>query len=121
MFDVTSDFVYVRLHGDLKIYVSGYTQRALAAWARRIRAWDKAGKDVYVYFDNDMKVKAPFDALNLMARLGLRWHAVEAAPFRLHAAGARIPRLKFAYGPRVTMGPWKGMSSAASRGAGRRG
>jgi uncharacterized protein YecE (DUF72 family) len=104
MLDVTSDFVYVRLHGDVKIYTSGYTKRALAQWARRIRAWDRAGKDVYVYFDNDLKVKAPFDALNLMARLGLRWHAADAAPFRLHAAGARIPSLKFAYGPRVTGG-----------------
>jgi len=121
MFDVTADFVYVRLHGDVKIYTSGYTRRALGQWARRIRAWDRAGKDVYVYFDNDVKVKAPFDALNLMARLGLRWHAVDAAPFRLHAAGARIPRLKFAYGPRVTMPGWRMASGAASRGAGRRG
>jgi len=97
MFDVTSDFVYVRLHGDVKIYTSGYTRRALAQWARRIRAWDKAGKDVYVYFDNDMKVKAPYDALNLMRKLGLRW---------LDSPGAetRVPRLKFAYGPRVTGG-----------------
>jgi uncharacterized protein YecE (DUF72 family) len=37
MFHVTSDFVYVRLHGDVKIYTSGYTDRALASWARRIR------------------------------------------------------------------------------------
>jgi len=97
MLDVTADFVYVRLHGDVKIYTSGYTKRALGVWARRISAWDRAGKDVYVYFDNDMKVKAPYDALNLMRRLGLRW---------LDSPGAekRIPRLKFAYGPRVTGG-----------------
>ena len=37
LFDVTADFVYVRLHGDLRIYSSGYTPRALDAWARRIR------------------------------------------------------------------------------------
>ena len=112
MLEVTSDFVYVRLHGDVKIYTSGYTQRALGEWARRIRRWDRAGKDVYVYFDNDVKVKAPFDALNLMAKLGLSWHAVEAAPFRLHRAGERIPRLKFAYGPRVTGGnpAWERLS-----------
>ena len=97
MFDVTSDFVYVRLHGDAKIYASGYTKRALGQWARRIRRWDAAGKDVYVYFDNDMKVKAPYDALNLMRSLGLRW---------LESPGVerRIPRLKYAYGPRVTGG-----------------
>jgi uncharacterized protein YecE (DUF72 family) len=73
MFDVTSEFVYVRLHGDIKIYTSGYTSRALDQWARRIRAWDRAGKDEYVYFDNDAKVRAPFDALNLMKKLGLKW------------------------------------------------
>ena len=78
MFDVTSDFVYVRLHGDVKIYTSGYTKRALAQWARRIRDWDADGKDVYVYFDNDVKVRAPFDALDLMKKLGLR--LVDEAP-----------------------------------------
>ena len=96
MFHVTSDFVYVRLHGDVKIYTSGYTDRALASWARRIRAWAKDGRDVYVYFDNDVKVRAPFDALNLMRLLGLEW----GTPW--HTPGTRVPRLKYAYGPRVT-------------------
>ncbi len=114
MLDVTSDFVYVRLHGDVKIYTSGYTKRALSDWARRIRQWDRAGNDVYVYFDNDVKVKAPYDALNLMRRLHLRWGESPGIE-------KRMPRLKIAYGPRVNMGPWKGMSSAASRGADRRG
>jgi uncharacterized protein YecE (DUF72 family) len=109
LFDVTADFVYVRLHGDVQIYKSGYTPRALREWARRIRAWDRAGKDVYVYFDNDVKVRAPFDALNLMNRLGLAWDPAPDArgddpPFRVHVAGARMPRLKPAYGPRVTGG-----------------
>ncbi|HUQ76863.1 MAG TPA: DUF72 domain-containing protein [Burkholderiales bacterium] len=107
MFHVTSDFVYVRLHGDVKIYASGYTHRALDGWARRIRKWDKDGRDVYVYFDNDMKVRAPFDALNLMQKLGLGWHPQDATceePLRVHKAGTRVPRLKYAYGPRVTGG-----------------
>jgi uncharacterized protein YecE (DUF72 family) len=98
MFHVTSDFVYVRLHGDIKIYTSGYSDRALASWARRIRAWARDGRDVYVYFDNDVKVKAPFDALNLMRKLRLEWG------LPLHVAGTRVPRLKYAYGPRVTGG-----------------
>jgi uncharacterized protein YecE (DUF72 family) len=67
---VTADFVYVRLHGDKRLYVSGYGSASLDAWAMRIRAWQAAGRDVYVYFDNDVKVRAPFDALNLAARLG---------------------------------------------------
>jgi len=103
LFDVTARFVYVRLHGDREIYASGYTARGLNAWARRIRAWDRAGRDVYVYFDNDMKVKAPFDALRLMSRLGLEWQPA-GPPLRLRRAGERIPHLKFAYGPRVTGG-----------------
>jgi uncharacterized protein YecE (DUF72 family) len=108
MFDVTADFVYVRLHGDIEIYRSGYTPRALGEWARRIRAWSRAGKDVYVYFDNDVKVRAPFDALNLMDRLHLAWTPLETnrkdPPFRVHLAGKRMPRLKPAYGPRVAGG-----------------
>ena len=103
IFEVTSSLVYVRLHGDVEIYKSGYTPRALDAWARRIRAWSRAGHDVYVYFDNDMKVRAPFDALNLMSRLGLSWTAADEQAFPLHRAGGRMPRLK-AYGPRVTGG-----------------
>jgi uncharacterized protein YecE (DUF72 family) len=114
MFHVTSDFVYVRLHGDVKIYTSGYTGRALASWARRIRAWAKDGRDVYVYFDNDVKVKAPFDALNLMRMLGLEW----GTPW--HPPGTRVPRLKYAYGPRVTGGnpAWDDLRRSGTRTAG---
>jgi uncharacterized protein YecE (DUF72 family) len=94
----TTDFAYARLHGDIKIYTSGYTDAALASWARRIRAWDRDDRDVYVYFDNDVKVKAPYDALALMKKLKLSW----GTPLR--KAGQRIPRLKYSYGPRVTGG-----------------
>jgi len=70
--DVTSDFVYVRLHGDKKLYVSGYGKESLDIWAEKIRAWSagRKPKDVFVYFDNDVKVRAPYDAMNLAARLG---------------------------------------------------
>ncbi|KAA9161903.1 DUF72 domain-containing protein [Amycolatopsis acidicola] len=66
--EVTTEFVYVRLHGDKELYASGYSERALEGWAEKIRSWQ--GKDVYVYFDNDMKVHAPADAMALAARLG---------------------------------------------------
>ncbi|HET8601041.1 MAG TPA: DUF72 domain-containing protein [Segeticoccus sp.] len=69
--EVTSDFVHVRLHGAEELYVSGYTPDALDHWAGRCAAWADAGCDVFVYFDNDVKVHAPFDALALMDRLGL--------------------------------------------------
>ena len=73
MEDATADFMYLRLHGDKEIYKSGYTDAALDRWAARIEGWAKS-RDVYCYFDNDMKVKAPFDAMNLSRKLGLpRW------------------------------------------------
>jgi uncharacterized protein YecE (DUF72 family) len=116
LFDVTAPFVYVRLHGDKELYASGYTARSLDAWARRIRAWDRAGRDVYVYFDNDVKVKAPFDALSLMRKLGLVWRP-GGPPLALRRAGGRVPRAKFAYGPRVTGGnpAWSQLSAGADR------
>jgi uncharacterized protein YecE (DUF72 family) len=92
--DFTADFVYIRLHGAEQLYVSGYDDSELEWWARRIRLWargkqpadaklvDKrrAGKgdtkkDVYVYFDNDAKVKAPGDAARLARSLGVKWAA----------------------------------------------
>jgi len=86
--DVTADFMYLRLHGDEELYVSGYSDAALDRWADRIRAWSaggepadavkiapgmapprRAARDLYCYFDNDAKVHAPFDALKLISRL----------------------------------------------------
>lgn len=84
--EVTADFVYLRLHGAEHLYASGYTDPQLDWWAARIRAWHAGGepedarrltgdpapgsegRDVYVYFDNDAKVHAPFDALRLGER-----------------------------------------------------
>ncbi|MCW2809597.1 MAG: hypothetical protein JWP61_55 [Friedmanniella sp.] len=67
----TTDFRYVRLHGHDDLYASGYDEPALAAWAERIRGWVADGDDVYVYCDNDAKVRAPYDAMGLMAQLGV--------------------------------------------------
>jgi uncharacterized protein YecE (DUF72 family) len=84
--DVTADFVYCRLHGSEQLYTSGYDDEALSLWAKRIRAWAAGGdaqgehasearsprrksRDVYVYFDNDAKVRAPFDAQTLIRKL----------------------------------------------------
>jgi uncharacterized protein YecE (DUF72 family) len=67
----TTDFAYVRLHGDAELYTSGYSDQALDTWAARVREWRDQGLDVVVYFDNDVKVHAPYDAQRLAARLGL--------------------------------------------------
>ena len=64
----TSDFRYVRLHGDEELYASGYSAEALARWAEKCRAWAAEG-DVFVYFDNDAKGYAPYDAMALVERL----------------------------------------------------
>jgi uncharacterized protein YecE (DUF72 family) len=64
---VTADFVYVRLHGSSALYASDYTDEELGAWAAKVREWTNAqnGLDAYVYFDNDAKVHAPYNAMQL--------------------------------------------------------
>ncbi|WP_017966667.1 DUF72 domain-containing protein [Rhizobium leguminosarum] len=88
LMDITADFIYCRLHGSEKLYVSGYEDEALDMWAQRIRAWATGGepenatrvlapvparnkgRDVYLYFDNtDVKLRAPVDADHLSERL----------------------------------------------------
>jgi uncharacterized protein YecE (DUF72 family) len=90
LMDVTSDFIYCRLHGSEKLYASGYDSAALDDWQQRIQSWAnggepqdaervsgpakprKSGRDVFLYFDNDIKVKAPENAAELAKRLRLK-------------------------------------------------
>jgi uncharacterized protein YecE (DUF72 family) len=67
--EATADIVYIRLHGDVELYTSGYTDEALTGWAASIQTWTDAGHDVYAYFDNDVKVRSPFDAMSLADKL----------------------------------------------------
>jgi uncharacterized protein YecE (DUF72 family) len=60
--ELTADFVYVRLHGSQALYASEYTRSELAEWGGRVRCWASAGRDVYVYFDNDARAYAPHNA-----------------------------------------------------------
>ena len=107
MEDVTADFIYVRLHGDEELYVSGYTPVALRSWAKKIRAWSKGGnapkgkltgpsatarargRDVFVYFDNDVKIRAPYDAMTLAYQLGVGFKPSPAPPA---ASISEVPR-----------------------------
>jgi uncharacterized protein YecE (DUF72 family) len=66
---VTSDLMYLRLHGDQELYASGYSDDALDDWAAKCRRWRQDGLDVFVYFDNDIKGYAPYDAMRLIARV----------------------------------------------------
>ena len=86
--DITADFVYLRLHGSEELYASGYSDEALDHWAARIRLWAQGlelndaqlidrnagppqaeARDVFVYFDNDAKVRAPVDARSLRIKV----------------------------------------------------
>jgi len=64
---VTTDLVYVRLHGHELTYASNYSEAALRAWARKARRWTAEGRDVHVYFDNDAYGHAPRNAARLIA------------------------------------------------------
>jgi uncharacterized protein YecE (DUF72 family) len=67
--EVTATWVYVRGHGPGGRYRGRYGDAELTRWATRIAAWRAEGRDVYAYFDNDVKSAAPFDALELKRRL----------------------------------------------------
>jgi uncharacterized protein YecE (DUF72 family) len=87
LMDVTSDFMYCRLHGSEVLYASGYDEPSLDQWTTRVGHWARGGepedaervikekgpqksqRDVFVYFDNDAKVRAPFDAKSLTAKV----------------------------------------------------
>jgi uncharacterized protein YecE (DUF72 family) len=85
LMDLTADFVYCRLHGATEAYTSGYDDEALRQWAARARAWAdgdepndaacigpkarRQRRDVFIFFDNDQKVRAPANALELIRRL----------------------------------------------------
>ena len=66
---VTADFAYARLHGDKELYASGYDDAGLDTWEEWTRDHLDHERDAYVYFDNDMKVRAPYDAMALLQRL----------------------------------------------------
>jgi uncharacterized protein YecE (DUF72 family) len=95
--DVAADLIYLRLHGDKELYASGYSDSALDWWAQRIKSWHagqeppdarhwsgkqpptRAARDVFAYFDNDVKVRAPFDAMALADRLGAKAKGAQRA------------------------------------------
>ena len=84
--DITADFIYIRLHGENKMYSSSYSNDAIQFWGKRIITWKEGGapkdtvtitdnkfkqrkRDVYVYFDNDVNANAPLDAKRLIQNI----------------------------------------------------
>jgi uncharacterized protein YecE (DUF72 family) len=63
---VTTDLVYIRLHGHTRKYASSYSKQSLKNWANRVLIWLNENRDVHVYFDNDAEGAAPKNALTLL-------------------------------------------------------
>lgn len=87
--DITSDFIYMRLHGDTELYNSGYSDSALERWYQRMHRWSQGSqpddpklvsdqapparksRDLFCYFDNTDKLWAPHDARKILTKFGL--------------------------------------------------
>jgi uncharacterized protein YecE (DUF72 family) len=83
--DITSSFVYARLQRSSKEEENGYPADALDVWAQRALTWSqgkipkgldavaspwkKPPRDVFIYFINGFKPKAPAAATGLIKRL----------------------------------------------------
>ncbi|MDZ7723851.1 MAG: DUF72 domain-containing protein [candidate division KSB1 bacterium] len=68
-YQVTADFVYIRLHGPGDAYEGSYDQTTLEQWCERFLTWTQKGYDVYCYFDNDQNGYAAKNALTLQSIL----------------------------------------------------
>lgn len=69
----TAPFVYVRMHGPdhQQLYGGSYTDTDLQWWAQHIREWERLGKQVFVYFNNDGEGNAVRNANALKYLLGV--------------------------------------------------
>lgn len=84
--DLTTDFLYLRLHGDEIKYPDGYTREGLEYWGARFRQWSAGTqpadaalvipgeapaipRTIFAYFDNDVKETAPLNALSMITHL----------------------------------------------------
>ena len=67
----STQLAYLRLHGYEGLYVGSYPPGSLRYWSRIVRGLEEDGRDVYVYFNNDVDAAAPHDALALRKLLHL--------------------------------------------------
>lgn len=85
--DLTADFVYARLVRGQARFKQGYPPKALGAWAEAARVWAEGGeppdlprvaapsaqaqaREVFLFFINGAKERAPAAAMGLLQRLG---------------------------------------------------
>ena len=66
---VSTDFVYIRLHGPGAPYSGSYDARTLSDWADAITTWARQKHKIYCYFDNDQNGYAAQDAARLRSLL----------------------------------------------------
>lgn len=67
--EATASWVYVRNHGPSGRYHGNYSEEALQGWAQDMSRWRNEGRDVWCFFDNDVKSAAPHDASQLKRML----------------------------------------------------
>lgn len=67
--EITTDFVYLRLHGNKYLYSSKYTPPEIQEWAKKIKEWKNRNLNVYCYFDNDANGNAVENAKELKEAL----------------------------------------------------
>lgn len=63
---VTSDFVYIRMHGAEKLFSSKYSVEEIEDLAGKIKIWYSKGLDIYTYFNNDYHGYAIENATELL-------------------------------------------------------
>jgi uncharacterized protein YecE (DUF72 family) len=68
----TAPFVYARLHGPdrARLYAGSYPEEDLRWWAARVGEWERDGREVFVYFNNDGEANAVRNAEDLRRLLG---------------------------------------------------
>jgi uncharacterized protein YecE (DUF72 family) len=68
--EITCDFVYARLMDARSEVTTGYTRPALRKWAAKAQEWAGGGqREVFVYFINGAKERAPAAAQQLLREL----------------------------------------------------
>ncbi len=72
--DAEADFAYLRLMRSQAEVPTGYTPEAIAQWAQGVRTWTSGERprDVFVYFINGAKERAPAGAMELIRQLAAK-------------------------------------------------
>ncbi len=65
----TTDTVYIRLHGDEKLYASAYADEKLERYAFMVKDWLEDGKKIWVFFNNTILGNAVTDADKLRSMI----------------------------------------------------